>query len=308
MKKLLVKTHTDQVIQKTKQLQIQVVENPSPLAIIESTRDEEQALKLAKNKPELFVKCLNWKIIPLENLIVKTRNKTQLIAVVNSVKEARVALQAMELGVDGILLETETVNELTQVHELLQNLANKNSISIEEATVKKIQPLGLGARSCIDTCTIMEKNQGMLVGCSSQGLLLIEAEVNENKLVNTRPFRVNAGAVSLYLLGKDNKTQYLQEIQAGNEIVIVDKKGVMQTAQIARNKIEIRPLVLVEVVSEQGEIAKAILQNAETIRLIGNQASQPVTELKVGDKILAHFEKGGRHMGLLLKEETIVEK
>ena len=83
--------------------------------------------------------------------------------------------------------------------------------------------------------------------------------------------------------------------------------GKTKKANVARSKIEIRPLVLVEVESE-GRKAVAILQNAETIRLMTKKDSRPVTELKIGDNVLAHFEKGGRHFGTLVEKESIVEK
>ena len=45
----------------------------------------------------------------------------------------------------------------------------------------------------MDTCELMIHGEGMLVGSQSAGLFLVEAEVNENPYVASRPFRVNAG-------------------------------------------------------------------------------------------------------------------
>ncbi|MDO8427906.1 MAG: 3-dehydroquinate synthase II [Candidatus Diapherotrites archaeon] len=308
MKAVMIKTKNKEVQRDAVLAGFQVMTNPVPLAVIETTQDEDQAIQAAKNKECLYVKCANWKIIPLENLIAKTRSKTKLIAVVNSANEAKLALNVMEIGVDGILLETEQSSEVKKLQKILEESTALKPMQLETATVIQVLPLGNGARSCIDTCTLMEENQGLLVGSSSQGMLLIQAEVTVNSLVNTRPFRVNAGAVSLYTLMSNAKTQYLEEAKAGVEVLIIDKKGQCIQSNVVRNKIEIRPLVLVEAQSSTGKIAKVILQNAETVRLMTPQKSKAVTELKKGDTILGHFEEGGRHFGMLLKEETIIEK
>ena len=308
MKEILVKTQSKTVESLAKQAGFKIIHKPKPFGLIKTAKDEEHALNIAKGGKKLFVKCIDWKIIPLENLIASTRGKTQLIPMVNSAIEAKLALQVMEIGADGILLETNSVTELKKLQKELQQAVQFQKIKLEEATVTKIQSLGLGSRSCIDTCTIMEKGQGLLVGASSQGMVLVEAEVTQNKSVNTRPFRVNAGTISLYTLTRNNKTKYLEESQAGDEVLIVQRDGSIQIAAVARNKIEIRPMVLIEAVSSKRKIAKAILQNAETVRLITPKNSKSITDLKKGDCILARFEEGGRHFGVLFKEETIIEK
>ena len=148
----------------------------------------------------------------------------------------------------------------------------------------------------------------MLVGSSSQGLLLVQAEVLQNELASPRPFRVNAGAVALYTLTPNHKTKYLEELVAGDEVLLVNREGIQRPSVVARSKIEVRPLILIEAQSSNGIIAKALLQNAETIRLVTSKDSIPVTKIKPGDVILAHFQKGGRHFGTLISKESITEK
>jgi 3-dehydroquinate synthase II len=58
----------------------------------------------------------------------------------------------------------------------------------------------------------------------------------------------------------------------------------------------------------EGKILKLIAQNAETIRVVTPKGSKSVTELKKGDKILAHVKEGGRHFGTLVKEEAVIER
>jgi len=307
MKEILVKTNNKDVEKEAKVMNIETLRKAEPRIEIKNKEDEERAVKLAGNSEKIFISCVDWKIIPLENLIAKLKGKTKIIAHVKNSEEAKLALETLELGSDGILLEIDSLKEFKEVFKLVQGMKNRKTIKLVEATVTTIKQLGLGSRSCLDTCSLMKKGEGMLVGISSQGMLLVEAEVKINPLAAPRPFRVNAGAVSLYTLTPDNKTRYIEEIKSGDNVMLVNKKGECREAFIGRSKIEVRPLVLIEAEFNEKK-AKAILQTAETIRLVTKDGSKAVTELKVGDKILSYFEEGGRHFGNLIKEETIIEK
>ncbi len=273
---------------------------------VKDKEDEVRATKIGGKVPYLIVKCTDWKIIPLENLIADLRGKTKILAKVNDAREGKVALETLELGVDGVFLETDRIKELREVQKVLRQLETEK-ISLEEATITKIKELGLGARACLDTSELMKRGEGALVGSSSQGMFLIQAEVEKSPFVSPRPFRVNAGALSLYTLTLGGKTKYLEEIKAGDEILIIDRKGNSRKTFVCRSKIEARPLILVEA-NHEGKIAKSILQNAETIRLVTKNGSKAVNELKKGDKVLVKFEEGGRHFGRLVKEEQVIEK
>ncbi|HIP16346.1 MAG TPA: 3-dehydroquinate synthase II, partial [Methanothermococcus okinawensis] len=170
-----------------------------------------------------------------------------------------------------------------------------------------VEPIGSGDRVCIDTCTIMEEGEGMLVGSYSRGLFLVHGETVENPYVATRPFRVNAGPVHAYVLCPGNKTKYLSELKAGDKVLIVNKDGITREAVVGRVKIERRPLVLVEA-EYKGDILRTILQNAETIRLVG-EGGKPISvvDLKEGDRVLIKFDESARHFGMAIKE-TIIER
>jgi 3-dehydroquinate synthase II len=97
-------------------------------------------------------------------------------------------------------------------------------------------------------------------------------------------------------------------LKAGDEVLIIDREGKARMTNVARSKIEFRPLILIEAEANDTKI-KTILQNAETIRLVSPEASKPVTELKPGDEIMVHLStKGGRHFGVSVPEETVIEK
>jgi 3-dehydroquinate synthase II len=152
----------------------------------------------------------------------------------------------------------------------------------------------------------MTPGEGMLVGSQSAGLFLIEAEVHRNPHVEPRPFRVNAGPVSSYVLTPGYKTRYLCELRAGDEVLIVGRSGSTRTGHVARVKIERRPMMLVETESN-GKCFSIVVQNAETVRLISNDTSESVSNLKAGDEILLRIEEGGRHFGTLVADEMVIE-
>jgi len=274
--------------------------------IIEGKKDEETAIEAAELKSDyIIVGTPDWKIIPLENLIAKTRGKTKLLAEVSSVKEAKVALETLELGSDGVVLKTASLEELKHTVEF----AKKESLALELVTVEvaELKEIGTGARVCIDTCDLMKPGEGILLGCQSSGLFLVQAEVHESPYVETRPFRVNAGPLSLYALTSPTRTRYLSELKSGEEVLVVDREGKVRLTNVARAKIEWRPMLLIEA-EYGGKTLKLIAQNAETIRVVTPEGSKAVTDLKKGDKILARVEEGGRHFGTLVKEEAVIER
>ena len=101
--------------------------------------------------------------------------------------------------------------------------------------------------------------------------------------------------------------RYLSELKAGDEVLIVDREGKTRSVNVARVKIELRPMILIEAECE-GKQIKTIVQNAETVRLVTQESSESVTALKKGDKILAHVADGGRHFGTLVKDEMVIER
>ena len=85
--------------------------------------DEEEALRLSRAKT-VVVRCADWTIIPLENLIAQTRG---LFAEVKNLDEALTAVRLLEKGVDGIVLHAadpaqirETVREARRVGERVE--------------------------------------------------------------------------------------------------------------------------------------------------------------------------------------------
>lgn len=274
--------------------------------VIKDASDEKRAIELAELGVQyLIVRCPNWKIIPLENLIAKTRNKSVLLADVSSPLEAKLALQTLELGVDGIVLGAKSTEDIIETERYVRPI--EDTLQLKHTKVLSVRPLGSGVRACVDTCDLMYPGEGMLTGCQSAGLFLVEAEVHKNPHVDPRPFRVNAGPVSSYVLTPGLKTRYLSELKAGDEILIVARNGKVRTGHVGRVKIERRPMLLIE--SEvNGRPYPLIVQNAETVRLVSASASKSVCDLAAGDEVLIYIEEGGRHFGTLVADEMVIER
>jgi len=285
------------------------------VATVTSKDDEEKIVKAADASINyIAIKCLDWKIIPLENLIAKAYGKSKLLAWVSNAQEAKLALEVLEIGVDGVVAELSDLAEIERINQEMRKVKTRakekeaaEKIALFPAKIVELKPLGSGARVCVDTCDLMKIGEGMLVGCQSSGLFLIQAEVYESPFVNPRPFRVNAGSAALYVLVLGGKTKYLSELKAGDEVLIVDREGGNRTTNVARVKIEQRPLMLIEA-EHEGKRIKTIVQNAETIRVVTKNGHKSIAELKPGDEVMAHVEEGGRHFGTLVKEETVIER
>jgi len=274
---------------------------------IKGKEDENTAVEATELSVDyIIINCLDWRVIPLENLIARTRGKSKLIAEISNAEDAKLVLETLELGTDGVLLHTSDVEELNKAIALVKEQAPE--IMVVPAKVTAVKQISTGTRVCVDTCDLMASGEGMLIGVQAAGFFLVEAEVHENPYVQARPFRVNAGSLSMYTLAPLQKTRYLSELKAGDEVLIVDRKGKTRPASVGRIKIELRPLILVEAEAE-GKKIKTILQNAETIRLVTPKGSKPVTELKAGDEVLAHLTmSAGRHFGVAVPDETVIER
>ena len=274
--------------------------------IVKDASDEAGVLELIdRGARYVIVKCPNWKVIPLENLIARTRNKATLLADVSEINEAKTALEALELGVDGIVFTPKSPEDIMEIDSLLHPL--RNELQLAHGRVVSKRSLGSGARVCIDTCELMSAGEGMLIGSQSSGLFLLEAEVHKNPHVEPRPFRVNAGPVSAYVLTHGFKTRYLSELKAGDDVLIVDRTGRTRRGHVGRIKIERRPLLLVET-EAMGKPYSLIVQNAETVRLVLTSDSKSVTDLASGDEVLMLIQEGGRHFGTLVNDEMVIER
>ncbi|MFQ3283373.1 MAG: 3-dehydroquinate synthase II [Natronomonas sp.] len=248
----------------------------------------------------------DWQIIPLENLIARIGEETDLIAGVRSAEEAKTAFETLEIGADAVLLDTDDPDEIRATVEV-RDESEREHLELQHATVTDIEETGSADRVCVDTASMLDHNEGMLVGSMSRGLFFVHAETADSPYVASRPFRVNAGAVHAYVRTPGGETKYLAELKSGDEVQIVDTEGNTREAIVGRAKIEKRPMFRVEAELENGDRIETLLQNAETIKVATASGRKSVTDLAAGDELLVYYEAVARHFGEAV-EESIIEK
>lgn len=276
---------------------------PEDMPVVELTEkaDEDVAVKGIKAGKAVVLKK-GWEIIPVENILAQVDT---LALECESLDRAVLAAGILERGCDTVVVLPEGAADLKQIVTELK--LSQGTMELQTATITEIESTGLGHRVCVDTISVLKKGEGMLTGNSSAFTFLVHAETESNPYVASRPFRINAGAVHAYTQMPDDKTTYLEELRAGDEVLIVGADGATKLAIVGRVKVEVRPMLLItaEVKAKEGvQSGQVFLQNAETIRVV-NDKGEPVSvvNLKVGDKIMVRTDEAGRHFGMRVKEE-----
>jgi 3-amino-4-hydroxybenzoic acid synthase len=240
--------------------------------------------------------------IPLEIVIAAAiKGEGSLITVAKDVEEAQIIFGVLELGSDGVMLAPVQVGQAT---ELVAAAAEQSpDLELTELTVTGIKHVGMGERACVDTCTYFAKDEGILVGSHSKGMILCVSETHPLPYMPTRPFRVNAGAIHSYTLGKDGRTNYLSELVSGSRVTAVDITGRTRLVTVGRVKIETRPLLQINAVAPDGREVDLILQDDWHVRVLGPGGTVlNSTHIEPGDKVLGYLPTEDRHVGYPINE------
>jgi len=249
--------------------------------------------------------------IPLE-LVIASLQSTSTILMKEirdpaDVDDAIVSYGVMEYGAEGVIFSPREHGAMSSFLDRMAQAENE-SLSIQVGTVVESRPVGMGYRACIDTSTLFEHDEGMLVGSTSQGGLLCCPEVFFLPYMELRPFRVNAGAVHSYVFNTGNRTDYMSELKAGSPVMIVNSDGKVRRACVGRVKIEQRPLRLIEVEFAGKERVNVMMQDDWHVRIFSDTVKPlNISHLKPGDRVLGYVTEPGRHVGIKINE-SIIEK
>lgn len=240
--------------------------------------------------------------IPLEIVIAAAENSGgRSITVVNDIEDAEIVKLVLEHGSDGLLLAPRNADDVATLAEVIR--PSSEQIELTELTVTKVEHIGMGERACIDTCSLLEKDEGCLIGSFSTGMFLSCSETHPLPYMPTRPFRWNAGAVHSYVLTPGNRTRYVSELAAGQPILAVRSDGSVREVRIGRVKIERRPIISVTATAPDGRVVNVIAQDDWHVRLLGPGGSvNNVTDLTPGDRLLGYAPSESRHVGLPITE------
>ncbi|CAG9460755.1 unnamed protein product [Pedinophyceae sp. YPF-701] len=282
-----------------------------PISSGDDLKDLQDRVESAQLTGTVIMDAADWQIIPAENLVAAAQpvaDACTLLAATPDAASARTMLEALQVGTAGVVLRTE---DPAEVRELASYLAARGGsserLALSRGRVVRVAPAGMGDRACVDLTSLLPPGWGMLVGSFSRCLMLVHSECLESSYIASRPFRVNAGPVHSYTAAKGGKTAYLSELASGSEVLVADGEGNQRSAVVGRVKIEQRPMVLVEVETPDGERSSAILQNAETVRLVAPAGSPKgravsVAELEEGDEVVVLQQGGARHTGMAIDE------
>jgi 3-amino-4-hydroxybenzoic acid synthase len=263
------------------------------------------ACAAAQSLPYTLVKFRDPTKIPLE-IVIAAADKTpgQLVCEVVDVEEARIVVDVLEKGSEGVMLAPKDANDVFALAELLQGVTAP--LELTNLTVQSIEHNGLGDRVCVDTCSHFDTDEGILVGSYAHGFVLCVSETHPLPYMPTRPFRVNAGALHSYTVGPDNRTNYLSELKAGSTILGVGADGRTRQIVVGRVKLESRPLLTIRATSDTGVEVSLTVQDDWHVRVLGPGAKVlNVTELKQGDQLLGYTPTDKRHVGWPVAEFCI---
>ena len=277
------------------------------LRVVVADRDSLDAARAAAREADyLLVRFSDPTNIPLELLIAESQGtSTRIVKEVGSAEDAVVSMGVLESGPSGVLFELDDVARIGELERCLKQ-SRESRLPLTEATVTGVRPVGTGFRACVDTVSLFGADEGMLVGSTSAGGLVVCAEVHHLPYMNLRPFRVNAGAVHSYIWGAE-LTEYLTDLRPGSELLAVSTEGVTRPVTVGRTKTEVRSLRLIEAEAEGTEL-NLFVQDDWHVRIFAADGSPAnCSEIEVGDKLLAHVCAPGRHVGIAI-EETIEEQ
>ncbi|WP_326686796.1 MULTISPECIES: 3-dehydroquinate synthase II [unclassified Streptomyces] len=276
---------------------VEIVDAPTLEEACDAARTESWSVLLFRDPTK----------IPLEIVIAAAARSTgSLVTIAQDVEEAEIIFGVLEHGSDGVMMAPARVGDAAKLKAAAQS--EVPDLNLTELEVVKTEHIGMGERACVDTCTHFREDEGILVGSTSKGMVLCVSETHPLPYMPTRPFRVNAGAIHSYTLSKDERTNYLSELQAGSKVMAVDIKGGTRMVTVGRVKIESRPLISVDAVAPGGQRVNLILQDDWHVRVLGPGGSVlNSTELKPGDRVLGYLPSEDRHVGYPI-DEFCIEK
>ena len=277
-------------------------DNDVAVVQLDDFHGQDEAISLVGMIDWILVRCSDWTMIPLENIVASAAGSgTRIAAAISQTVELSGAAHALQHGVDALLLPAD--EELWDAAEKISG--ERSSVQLKEkkpeqtlvmANVTNVESGGVGERICVDLTEKLSEGEGMLIGSSANALVLIHGETIPSEFVPSRPFRVNAGAVHAYCLMADGSTKYLSELAAGDRVAIANPSNEIRSVTIGRLKIERRPFLLVHFESDNHS-AQVLVQQAETVRFINEEGNISVTSLEKGDKIAVRLSSGMRHIG-----------
>lgn len=276
-----------------------------PVVTVGDPRRLDEVLRQAPSGGDLVVEWTGDRIIPLENAISAAGHRFRLWVDARKPSEVPAALGALEHGAHRVIVSVRSPAEVDELEALLEGPL-PTGLDWSLVPVVSVRPAGVGDRVIVDTTSILEPEEGLLVGSAAGFLFHVASEAVGSQFSRPRAFRVNAGAAHSYVLMADGSTRYLVELEPGDAVLATRPGGPVRSLRVGRLKIERRPLVVVT--AHEGDSNRTVfLQEAETVRLSTETGRVATPELVPGVRVHGVRLASARHMGHEV-EETIRER
>ncbi|MFJ9818100.1 3-dehydroquinate synthase II [Streptomyces sp. NPDC101151] len=267
------------------------------------------AVEMTRAVPLLLVTFKDDTKIPLEIVLADAQNHgTDVVMGVRDSVEANVVFGVLEIGANGVMTQVTDLSAVYALGEVVVAAERIHGQELSELTVLETRHVGMGDRACLDFTSYLGLDEGVLLGCFSSGGILATSETHPLPYMPTRPFRVNAGSLQMYVLAPGNRTWYLSDLRAGMEVLAVKTDGTARPVTVGRVKIERRPMLQIKAQAPDGTLVTTIMQEDWHVRVFGTD-SRPrnITELKPGDRLYGYTTDPGRHVGVKV-DELIIEQ
>ena len=280
---------------------------------VSDSSGQSVARSMAGSVEWILLEFGEWKMIPIENIIAACDGgPTKVAARISSAEQVLGAAFALQIGVDALLVDEKTLPTalIAKSQRGEKTVESVSENTTQEMILSKLEVIevlegGVGDRVCVDLTSMLELGEGMIVGSSSNSMILVHGETVESEFVPIRPFRVNAGAAHSYIMMADGTTSYLSELKMGDEVMVANSDGISRSCMVGRVKIEKRPFILFRWKNENDNEAGVLLQQAETVRLISESRELvSITELVPGTLLLGWTGGAGRHVGQPISAEV----
>ena len=166
----------------------------SDVAMVDITdaRAQKEAISLIGSVPWILIRCKDWKMIPLENLVASSRGSgTKLAIAVSKKVELQGVAFALQHGVDAVALPPE--NKFPDLWSVARSIVRDNGNgssdvdppSLSNARITSVTEGGIGERVCVDLTERLVEGEGIVAGSISSCLGMIHGETIPSQYVPT---------------------------------------------------------------------------------------------------------------------------
>ena len=239
--------------------------------------------------------------IPLEIVLAAAESaEGKLVTVVDGLEEAAIVFDVLERGSDGILFTPRSADDVFALARLLEANHRTGAVHTDRGEHPARRTRRPGLRGHLLALRGGRGHPRRLL------LLRVRAVLQRDPppaLHADPPVPVNAGALHSYVLGPDNRTNYLSELGSGRALLAVDAEGA--PGRSCRRPREARVPAAPRHPARSPEDVRGEPDRAGRLARTGAPAPAEgphVTELRPGDELLGYLAADKRHVGLPIGE------